>query len=251
MNAPWIDPGRSLRVWLVGLLGVFWFLVPAPWLAQALETARARSVAEVQLHDLVLAIALSGQQDPASLPHGQDAARARLLLEEALDLEEVKASWPQRAALVLGPELLALASAQADRPALPRSRAHPNVPSELIALEQTLAEHHGSWGGPPPPAPTSDLWRGLPPDDQAKGLLGVSELAVLTEAQVRGLQGAVMVGLQANDLQPTLIDALAEQLGPVVLGRAPASRDAPDPDLVPRFGSAAVEILRRRQGVHQ
>ncbi|GEM_PF-6431056 len=249
MSGPWFDAHRTALTWVAAVVGVAWFLGPAPHVAQRLEQARARSVAEVQLHDVILAIALAGQDDPASLPHGDGAATARGLLEAALDLDAVKSSWPQRAADALGPELLAVAVAGADRPALPRSRAHPNVPSELLALEQSLAGRFGSWGGPPPPIPATDPWRGFPPDDQAKGLLAVAETQELTLAQARSLQGAVLVGLHANDAQPGLIEALAEQLGPDVLARAPASRDAPDPDLVPRFGPAAVEILRRRQAV--
>jgi hypothetical protein len=247
MSRHWTAPGRSRIAWLACVAGVLWFLGPAPWIAQSLEQARARSVAEIQLHDVILAIALTGQQDPASLPHGDDAAQARLLLERALVLDERKSSWPQRAAAVLGPAFLEVATQGADRPTLPRSRAHPNVPSELLALEQSLAARFGSWGGEAPPLPRTDLWSGLPPDDQAKGLLAVAELGELTEAQARGLQGAVMMGLRANDEQPALIDGLAELLGTDVLARAPASRDAPDPDLVPRYGPVAVEILRRRQ----
>ena len=248
MTRSW-ERRRAARVWGVALAGLVWFTWLAPELARTLEEARAHSVVEVQLHDVILAIALAGQDDPASLPHGRQAVEARELLEQALVLDTVKSSWPQQAAVALGPELLEVARAGADRTALPRSRAHPNVPSELLALEQTLAARFGSWGGPPPPAPARDLWSGFPPDEQAKGLLAVAETQSLSTEQARGLQGAVLLGLQANDAQPALVDALAVILGPAVLVRAPASRDAPDPDLVSRYGPPAVEILRRRQTV--
>ncbi len=247
--SPWIDRRRVAWTWGAALVGVIWFASPAPRVAQALEQARARSVAEVQLHDIILAVALAGQQDPAGLPHGAEAAEARRLLEQALALDAVKSGWPQRAAGAIGPELLALAVTGAERPPLPRSRSHPNVPSELLVLEQTLAARYGSWGGPPPPPPGQDLWSGFPPDDQAKGLLAVVETTELSEDQARGLQGAVLLGLEANHRQPDLVDSLAALLGSGVLARAPASRDAPAPDLVPRYGPAAVEILRRRQQV--
>jgi hypothetical protein len=249
VSGGWWDARRAGLTWFALAVGIGWYALPAPELAQVLEQALARSVAEVQLHDVILAVALSGQEDPAALPHGTEAARARELLEDALALDHLKSSWPQRAAAALGPELLAVAVAGADRPALPRSRAHPNVAYELFALEQGLAARFGSWGGGPPPAPTTDLWSGFPPDDQAKGLLTVVESVELSVAQARGLQGAVLLGLDANDRQPDLVEALAELLGPDVLSLAPASRNAPAPDLVPRYGPAAVEILRRRQAV--
>ncbi len=245
----WWDMHRAALTWCAALGGTAWFAFLAPPLARSLEEARAHSVIEVQLHDVILAIALAGQQDPAALPHGAQAGEARELLEQALLLDAVKSSWPQQAAVALGPELLETARSEADRPAMPRSRAHPNVPSELLALEQTLARRFGSWGGPAPPVPPEDLWSGFPPDDQAKGLLAVAESQPLSQQQARGLQGAVLLGLGANDAQPALVDALAELLGPSVLARAPASRDAPDPDLVARYGPPAIEILRRRQSV--
>jgi hypothetical protein len=249
LSGLWTDRRRRASTALAVVLALGWYLGPAPWLADGLQQSLARSVAKVQLHDVILAVARSGEQDPASLPHGADATHTRELLELALVRDGIKSSWTQRAAAALGPELLRLAVSSADRPPLPRSPAHPNVPAELFAIEQALSSRFGSWGGPPPPAPAEDLWLGMPPDDQAKGLLAMVLASELTQAQARGLQGAVLLGLQAYDQQPGAVLALGSLLGPRVLARAPASHGAPSPDLVPRHGPAAVDVLRRREAI--
>ncbi len=232
---------------VVGLLVVAWFALGSEVLGEALKQAQARSATQVQLHDVVLAIVLTREQAPADLPRGEAAAEARALLEEALEQDRVRAEWPQLAAAALGPELLAVAAAGTDRAPMPRTRAHPHLPPDLLAVEALLAEAHGSWAGEPAAPPGRDLWSGLPPDDQARGLLTLVETRALTTEQARSVQAAVVRALVANDRQPVLVDQLTEALGPAVLARAQASGQAPDPNLVIRRGRHAVEVLRKAE----
>ena len=120
---------------VVGLLVVAWFALGSEVLGEALKQAQARSATQVQLHDVVLAIVLTREQAPADLPRGEAAAEARALLEEALEQDRVRAEWPQLAAAALGPELLAVAAAGTDRAPMPRTRAHPHLPPDLLAVE--------------------------------------------------------------------------------------------------------------------
>jgi len=235
---------------LAALVGAgAWFVGPAQSLSRSMLEKRARTSKTIQLHHLVLAVVALGEESPGELPSGDDARAALEGLEEALALEEAKSRWSLQALAVLNEAQIATAQASVRPRQLTRDRGHPFIPPEMLRLEALLSESFGSAPADALPPPDTRGWRGGTPQDILLGLLGLVEAGEppLSRDQARSILAALLVGMEAHDSQPELVDALGELLGAPVMARASAlSGQARDAGAAERFAPSAARLLAAR-----
>jgi len=240
-------PRRSWLALAALALALGWFQLAAPLASRDLVEARARSMPSIQLFHLVAAAAEA--RDSAGLPSGADADRAAALLDRLLLLEAQRVRWARQALAVLDDAQVAAARANAAPIALPKSRAHRYLPPEMLLMEATLAERHGSVPAATAPEPDVERWTDAAPVDVQWGLVALitADTPPLTEAQARRFQAALLEGMVAYEALPDLQLALEEALGPDVRDRALAlSRQPLRADLALAEAPSLIAALRAR-----
>lgn len=203
------------RAGLTLLLAALWFGALADPAARALEEQRAGQLRTAGAAEAVERVLSLASRAPEAMPQGEERARCYALLEEALALEQVTLRWSEGALALLSPEQRAVVAAQARRPPMPRSRAWPRTPTELLYIVQTLSDRHGTSLGQPPPLPEEDPMPGTPPLDRLRGLAALVELnePPLTASQAEALQLAALEGIRAHEEGWARASALIDALG--------------------------------------
>ncbi len=223
-----------------------WYTQRAPELARDMVEARARANISVQPFHLVAACL---RVEPSALPSGPEAARAAALLREALALDAARSQWARRAMSALSDAQVAVARAGTAGRQLPKSRAHRNLPTEMLRMEEILAQRFGSTPAPELPEPDLKRWSGATPMAIQRGLLSLLERGAppLSEQQARAFMAALLSGLSAHEALPDTVERLREALGEEVLIEATRlARQPLNADQVLRQAGRAITLLEHR-----
>lgn len=222
----------------LGLLGLWWGAL-APELVAGLEARRAQERVEPQVLSLASAVASARR---SLLPEGEEAARARALLEEAAFDLALERSWTLRAGAVLDPSQRTGLAPAPDRP---RTRHQPWLDPELPALLEALGAHHGWEAVSLPDEPPFDPWPGVEPRRRAEALRALAPR--LAPGQAHAVAGLALLAAEAAGRRAAAEEALRALLDPALVrtaarlpGRADHLQSALDV-LALRAGGARVE----------
>jgi len=206
---------RSLRAWLALALAAVWFAGPSYWLAHRLQDARAEDLRSPTIDEPVQAILLARAEE---LPRGDEAADLADRLERTMELHE-GGHWLEAALGLLDEEQLERVDEGSGEPQLPRSRSHPQTPSELVALIDLLTEQAGSTTTPIPARPARAPLPDLSSQQQLTGLLSLGRAAGVRDDQVPELLACALAGVQAYETVPRMVDDLLGSLHPDAVKR--------------------------------